>query len=169
MKARRLPELSFQPRVRRGADDENPKARNFGCVRDVPDGMRVAQFRPVLRNRLPELGNYGATGDPGCSAEKRDGLRTASAWCRGIQSAPRANGARRYLASVQTPERCVRATGYGLERSSSNRTDQRAIGMTAQGRLLPMFYADAAAASSSAWCGLWAAITLSAISAGTKS
>lgn len=144
-----------------GDNGKAPKARNSGCAGDVPDGMRMAQLGSVLRNRLPELGDRRTAGNPCRPAEERGRPRTGGRCCHGgLHAIDRdesgctgaQNGEGRIRASFQAGEGCFRASRQASDakRRHANGVDERAIagldGRSAGG----CFYAEAAAASSSA-------------------
>ena len=146
-----------------GDNGKGPKARSSECVGDVPDGMRMAQLGSVLRNRLPDLGDRGTAGNGCCSAEER-GRPGAGGQCRpsGVQAIDRErdesgcsgaeNGEGRFRAAFQAREGCFRAGGQASDAKCchANGVDERSIAGLDLRPARDCFYAEAAAASSSA-------------------
>jgi hypothetical protein len=144
-----------------GDNGKAPKARNSVCARDVPDGMRMAQLGSLLRNRLPELGHRRTAGNACRSAEERGRPGTPGRCCHGgIHTIDRhvsgctgaQNGEGRIRASFQAGEGRFRAScqASDAKRCHANGVDERAIAGLAGRSAGDSFYAEAAAASSSA-------------------
>jgi hypothetical protein len=123
--------------------------------------MRLAQLGSVLRNRLPELGSRGTAGNGCCSAEKRGRPGTSGRRCRsGVHAIDRdesgctgaENGEARIRATFQAREGRFRAGGQASDakRCHASRVDERAIAGLDWRSARDCFYAEAAAASSSA-------------------
>jgi hypothetical protein len=144
-----------------GENGKAPKARNSGCIGDVPDGMRLAQLGSVLRNRLPQLGGRGTAGNGCRSAEELGRTGTGGRCCRsGVRAIDRdesgcagaEKGEGRIRATFQAPEGCFCAGGQAshANRCRANRVDERPIAGLASRSSRDFVYAEAAAASSSA-------------------
>ena len=125
--------------------------------------MRMAQLRSVLRNRLPDLGDRGTAGNCFCSAEELGRPGTDGQVCRSrvhpinrerdkSSGTGAANCKGRFRATFQTREGCFRASGQACngELCHANRVDERAITGLDWRLVRERFYAEAAAASSSA-------------------
>lgn len=110
----------------------------------VPIRLRVAKFGPLLWHRLPDF------------------------YDEQERAAPERDSSKRRAREIGPQRECA---GRKLDALQGSNGVRPVVSLIVRRFAAPGGYAEAAAAASSspAWCGLCAAITFSAISAGTKS